>query len=222
MNKTVLFCLTLCCAMGISSSYAKEPKNIELCKATLIQYHDSGEYQKDQAKVINKAMQYLKTRLENNKKLSSNKKMAIVLDIDETSLSNYADMIKMGFGGTLAQIIDAENEGDDTVIAPTLKLYQYAKANHVAVFFITGRTEDAREATEKNLTSAGYKNWDKLILKPNDYKEKTAAIYKTKTRADIENQGYDIVLNIGDQHSDLVGGYADKGFKLPNPYYIVP
>jgi len=31
-----------------------------------------------------------------------------------------------------------------------------------------------------------------------------------------------IVLNIGDQQSDLVGGHADKAFKLPNPYYLIP
>jgi len=35
-------------------------------------------------------------------------------------------------------------------------------------------------------------------------------------------QGYDILLTIGDQYSDLKGGYADKGFKLPNPMYYLP
>ena len=42
------------------------------------------------------------------------------------------------------------------------------------------------------------------------------------TRAYIESQGYDIVGNFGDQFSDLIGGYADKTFKLPNPNYYLP
>jgi hypothetical protein len=27
---------------------------------------------------------------------------------------------------------------------------------------------------------------------------------------------------LGDQNSDLTGGYAERGFKLPNPYYYLP
>jgi hypothetical protein len=33
--------------------------------------------------------------------------------------------------------------------------------------------------------------------------------------------GYDIVVNAGDQESDLEGGHADRAFKLPNPFYFV-
>jgi len=29
-----------------------------------------------------------------------------------------------------------------------------------------------------------------------------------------------IIANIGDQESDLAGGFAEKTFKLPNPFYI--
>ncbi len=46
--------------------------------------------------------------------------------------------------------------------------------------------------------------------------------YKSGTRAYIESQGYDIVADFGDQYSDLLGGYADKTFKLPNPSYYLP
>jgi len=41
-------------------------------------------------------------------------------------------------------------------------------------------------------------------------------------RKQITEQGYSIVLNLGDQKGDLRGGYAEKAFKLPNPYYLVP
>jgi predicted secreted acid phosphatase len=46
--------------------------------------------------------------------------------------------------------------------------------------------------------------------------------YKSGTRAYIESLGYDIVANFGDQFSDLLGGFADKTFKMPNPNYYLP
>ena len=46
--------------------------------------------------------------------------------------------------------------------------------------------------------------------------------YKSGTRAYIESLGYDIVANFGDQYSDLLGGFADKTFKMPNPNYYLP
>jgi predicted secreted acid phosphatase len=46
--------------------------------------------------------------------------------------------------------------------------------------------------------------------------------YKSGTRAYIESQGYDIVANFGDQFSDLLGGFAEKTFKMPNPNYYLP
>ncbi len=214
--------LIIIAVLSLNFSYAKEPKNLAVIKTSLIKYHDSGEYQKDQAKVIDQAMQYLKTRLAREKKSRHPKKLAIVLDIDETSLSNYADMLELDFGGKVQEINEAEGAGTDPAIAPTLELFRYAKANHVAVFFVTGRTENYRRATEKNLQNVGYENWDGLFLKPEDYHEKSAAPYKIKTREQIEQQDYTIVLSIGDQQSDLSGGHAEKTFKLPNPYYFIP
>jgi predicted secreted acid phosphatase len=46
--------------------------------------------------------------------------------------------------------------------------------------------------------------------------------YKSGTRAYIESPGYDIVADFGDQFSDLLGGFADKTFKMPNPNYYLP
>lgn len=68
----------------------------------------------------------------------------------------------------------------------------------------------------------GYLKWDGLYLKENDYREKSVIQYKSSTRKIIQEKGYTIVVNIGDQFSDLAGGYAEKMFKLPNPYYFIP
>ena len=46
--------------------------------------------------------------------------------------------------------------------------------------------------------------------------------YKSGTRAHIASMGSNIVLNLGDQFSDLEGGYAERPVKLPNPMYYLP
>ena len=68
------------------------------------------------------------------------KKLALVLDIDETSLSNYDAIQKDNFTfGTNSQ---AEATAETGVKIPsTLELFNLAKQNGVAVFFITGRRE---------------------------------------------------------------------------------
>jgi len=188
-------------------------------KKVLIQYHDDGRYEKEIAAVDKEAQHYIAARISQRK---PQEKLAIVLDIDDTSLSNYPDMVAMGFGGTLKQINEAMNKGTDPVIQPTLALYQFAKKNHIAVFFITGRYESQREITEKNLTQVGFQHWDGLIFKAEDYHKASVIPYKSSARKALEADGYTIIASIGDQLSDLAGGYAEKGFKLPNPYYFLP
>ncbi|OGT40134.1 MAG: hypothetical protein A3F12_03835 [Gammaproteobacteria bacterium RIFCSPHIGHO2_12_FULL_38_14] len=202
------------------SVYAKEPENLFAIKQKLIQYHQSGQYEKDIAQVVDQAKSYLHARLEQNH--FNKKKPAIVFDIDETALSNYDNISNLDFGGTSNDILKSENQGNDPVITPTFQLYQYAKAHHVTIFFITGRDESERDVTVTNLKNVGYDGWKKLILRDGPYRHVPAAQYKTAMRKKITEAGYDIILNIGDQHSDLAGGYADQTFKLPNPYYFIP
>jgi hypothetical protein len=45
--------------------------------------------------------------------------------------------------------------------------------------------------------------------------------FKTEVRRKLTAQGYIIVVNIGDQYSDLNGGYAERTYKLPNPFYLI-
>ena len=40
--------------------------------------------------------------------------------------------------------------------------------------------------------------------------------YKTAKRAEIEAKGYTIVANVGNNTTDLVGGHAERTFKLPD------
>jgi len=89
------------------------------------------------------------------------------------------------------------------------------------VFFITGRPEAQRAATEGNLRKAGFGDYVKLFMVPNGAHFTSAADFKTPVRAEIERLGYTIIANVGDQPSDLLGGHAEKKFLLPNPFYRV-
>lgn len=198
---------------------ADEPENLTALKLELRRYHDSGEYFYDVSKVDSQAYDFLAERINENGQLKKPYKLAIVLDIDETSLSNYDLMLKQDFS---TRWDDAMQDMKATLIPSTLRLVKLAQANNVAVFFITGRPEKLRKLTAQNLNEAGYHDWVKLYLEPNDYKKHSAVSYKSGARREITEKGYDIVINVGDQFSDLKGGYVERSYKLPNPYYYVP
>ncbi len=198
-----------------------EPTNLSQIKQQLIQYQQSGDYYHTISKEMHKAMYYLKFRINQNHYLQKPHKLAIVLDIDETSLSNYPDLQRLDFGGTHEQNSAAIAVGHDRAIPYTHTLYSYARSHGVRIFFITGRYEWQRKATETNLKNVGYTDWAGLFMRPNNAKAASVIPYKSTMRRKIEREGYDIILNIGDQKSDLAQGHADMAVKLPNPYYFI-
>jgi hypothetical protein len=147
-------------------------------------------------------------------------KRAIVLDIDETSLSNYSAIVADAFTFGPNSQAEATNE-IGKAITQTLRVFNDAKARGIAVFFVTGRPESQRAVTEDNLRREGFVGWQGLTLKPVGSTLTTVA-YKSGARAAIEQQGFRIVANVGDQYSDLAGGHADRAFKIPNPFYFLP
>jgi acid phosphatase len=223
MKKNVLLIFGLVINLFFVSAYAQEPTNITFDKQTIARYHDSGEYDVDIQNVVDAAESYLNKRVDENNQATDKKKLALVFDIDETTLSNYPSIVKLNFGGTLDEINSDIANGTDAPIPETLSLYKDAIAKGVAVFFITGRDQQTvLAATEKNLKTAGYTQWQGLFLRPHDYKDKSIIPFKSSVRKKLEEQGYDVVENIGDQYSDLAGGYTDATYKLPNPFYYIP
>ncbi len=196
--------------------------NLGLFDTALDQYVKSGEYEHDLSTVDNTAETYLAERVQENLKSPHPKKLALVLDIDETSLSNMAVMQDLSYGYSPAIFDAAVDKAQDPALKPTLKLYRYALAHGVSVFFITGRKVNLTAVTEKNLKAVGYTTWSALDLAPMSYHQHSIIPFKSSMRAKIESEGYDIALNVGDQYSDLEGGHADRGYKLPDPFYYIP
>ncbi len=201
----------------VGMALATPPVNLAKIKQELLAYCQSGQYDRDLAATYKKATAYLQQRINSN----HGKRLAVVMDIDETSLSNLPDMEKESFGGTEKQLDQAMMKAQDPAIKPALKFFNFAKQHHVAIFFVTGRNEYMRAATIKNLHQAGFSGWQALYLTPNNYAKSSIIPFKSAERHKIELQGYDIVLTIGDQWSDLKGGYADRYFKLVDPFYFI-
>ncbi|WP_443056743.1 HAD family acid phosphatase [Streptomyces sp. NBC_00667] len=158
---------------------------------------DYATWQRDVATVLGTARPYVEQRLAAS---PAGEKPAIVLDIDNSSLET--DFHWFWTNPTPA-------------IAPVLDLTRYANAHGVAVFFVTARPGILYSLTERNLTSVGYPVSGLYVRDlPALFSEVSA--YKTAKRAEIESRGYTIIANIGNSESDLVGGHAERTFKLPD------
>lgn len=197
---------------------AVEPANLFPHKQAIRAYVDSGEYARTVADVALSANKYLVKRIHRGPK--PGKKLAIVFDIDETTLSNLPHLLADDFG-YIPRSWDAwVAEGRARAIVPIQTVYETAVRGKVDVFFITARSEAQRAPTERNLREVGYDTWTRIIYLPPGDAPVTTARFKTDVRKRLTQEGYVIVANIGDQASDLVGGYAERTFKLPNPFYL--
>jgi predicted secreted acid phosphatase len=201
-------------------------------------YHDGGGYASDLQSVDSQAASFMtrqaKALRQKKKRKCSGKgkkkskkvraagcappKLAIVLDIDETSLSNYAQLEANNFSNASGALIVAATSSNQPAIGPTLGLYQQARAAGISVFAITGRPTLVESLTKQNLANAGYTDLQGVFFKPGG---QDTVVFKSGERAALESQGYRIVANVGDQESDLAGGHADRSFKLPNPFYFI-
>jgi len=212
--------LALVCVAG--SVTAVEPPNLSTAKQQVGLYVTTGEYGREVVRVAAEANKYLTRRIPKGvpKNAKHSQKLAMVFDIDETTLSNVRH-IQANDYGYLPKVWDAwVGEGQATAIFPVQAVYHTAVNAKVDVFFITGRSPEGAAATERNLRQVGYETWTRIIYKPANFTE-SARAFKIDTRRKLAAEGYLIIANIGDQNSDLLGGYAERVFKLPNPFYIV-
>jgi predicted secreted acid phosphatase len=215
---------------GASITHAAEisqPQNAGDAKIAATAYHDSGAYDRDLAAVTADAGAWLAARA------PEVSRPALVLDIDDTALTNWQVIVADDFGRVFDGPCDTlpkgpcgwvawDLRGEAPAIAETLALYRQAQALKVPVFFITGRDESQRTATEKNLKVAGYDGYAGLIMPAVGSHYASAADFKAPEREKIEKAGYTIIANMGDQPSDLAGGHAEMTFLLPNPFYRIP
>jgi predicted secreted acid phosphatase len=159
-------------------------------------------------------------------------KPALVFDIDDTLLNTYDYTLSAQFGYDPVENAKWVNHEAFPAVFGMPKLMHFAHKHGFKTFFITGRPEDQRSATRKNLKQDGYgmPGNSHVFLKqttPPSYLNCpstgcSTTQYKSGTRAHIASMGYQILADFGDQYSDLLGGHAGHKVKIPNPMYYIP
>ncbi len=119
-------------------------------------------------------------------------KLAINLDIDNTSLATYYDTGKP--------------------VAATLRLVRYAKSKGVYILFNTGRHVSLRARTIAQLKRAGYPV-DGLCA---HYRGESLRHSKQRCRASFVRNGFTLIANVGNRSTDFVGGDYERAYRLPN------
>ncbi|WP_406862892.1 HAD family acid phosphatase [Streptomyces sp. HUAS MG47] len=177
------------------AAFAADPDSHHT-SAAAIDGVDYSTWRRDVAAVIDQARPYVEKRSEN----AGREKQAIVLDIDNSSLETdfhpFWELPTPAIPEVRELVADAHERG-------------------VKIFFVTARPGIIYSLTDWNLKQAGYPV-DGLYVRslPDLFAEVSA--YKTEKRAEIEAKGYTIIANIGNNTTDIVGGHAERAFKLPD------
>ena len=220
--------------------------NIDSVKKTIAAYYgDTGTgisnkatspYISEMKRIVGKATAELRPAYD--RAVRRGEKPAIVLDADDTTLWTYdMEVADMHFNFDPAEQ-DVWVQDQRFPASPAMVDFVTKAADMgYTIFGLTGRNDDQRAATVANLAKVGFTDFpaDRFYTKWTGKGSSqqpsyitcaaakcTTVEYKSLTRKHIESQGYSVTLNVGDQWSDLQGGYADRTLKLPNPTYYLP
>ncbi|MEY4941589.1 MAG: hypothetical protein RIQ93_3324, partial [Verrucomicrobiota bacterium] len=127
--------------------------------------------------------------------------------------------VSLDFGHSSATWSAWVAKGEAPVIEPVREVYRACRRLDIDVIFLTGRRERDRAGTEKNLQAIDCGQYAALICK-SDTDRGTSAAFKTAVRKRLTAEGCVIIANIGDQESDFAGGFAERTFRLPAPFYL--
>lgn len=181
-----------------------------------LEFSKTPEYKKEFDKAIESAKLHC---VEYTKANPNSLNKAIISDLDETLLDNrpYFQDVKKDF--TWSDFEKWVFKAKAPNLPATAEFLKWARDQGFAIIFLTGRPENMRVVTTANLIKNKVA-YDGLYMRGDDDK-RPASKFKAEVRKKIESMGYKIVVNIGDQDSDLAGGFALDGEKLPNKLYFV-
>lgn len=171
------------------------PRTTDLTAAGLAGI-DYATWQRDVTAALATARPYVEQRTAG----ASGERLAMVLDIDNTSLETDFHYFWEYPTPAVAQVLD---------------LVRYADSRGVDIFFVTARPDIIGSLTSYNLKKAGFPVDGLYVRSLPDLFDEVSA-YKTGKRKEIEAKGYTIIANVGNRPSDLSGGHAERTFKLPD------
>jgi predicted secreted acid phosphatase len=224
--------------------------NIDIVKSTIRTYYRAtdGIADKDDSPYIEEmtalaAAETAEVSRACHRRVRRGERPAAVFDADDTNLWTY-DMEDHAMQFVFDPVVQDRDWVQPQRFPATpgmVDLVAAARASGCAVIGLTGRNDTQKAATLGNLAEVGYLGFtdDLYFTKwksgtvPTDRPWLagtpcadgvcTTIEYKSLTRKHVvDDLGYDVVVNYGDQFSDLIGGYADRQVKLPNPTYYLP
>jgi hypothetical protein len=225
--------------------------NIDVVKSTIRTYYKAtaGIADKTSSPYI-KEMSSLTAKLRTSlvqsctQAQAAGKNPAVVFDADDTTLWTY-DMEDGAMHFDFDPVVQDQQWVQKQKFPATPGMTAVVNAVDDAgctVVGLTGRNDTQKAATLGNLSARGYRGFtDPLYFTqwvsgstPGSARPWMAGTpcadgvcttieYKSLTRRHlVQDLGYDVVANVGDQFSDLLGGSGDRTVKLPNPTYYLP
>ena len=211
MKQQFVSILTVLLAVIMFSNCSGDVENLHESKKRIAKYYESGKYEQELEQALKPAYGKLEKRFDG--------KAAIVFDVDETILSNYRYIKSLDFGFQSNLWNNYLDEASAEPIKQTVDLYRQAVSSNLSVIFLTARTGKSYEETFNNLVKFGIDKFDTLICKDEKYNSISSRVFKETERKMLTDLGYEIVMCVGDQESDLAGDFTGEKIKLPNKMY---
>jgi len=188
-----------------------------MTKDQVIEYYETDIHEQEVSKVLKQARDIVNSA-------DIPEATAIVLDIDETSLNHYKALKEYDFpqGDNHKVWNECIFTSTGTPIEATLNFYNFCLSKGLKIFFVSARVADSIGATKLALKDAGYTQFEDVFVFPKeiaDYDPNQFTNFKSERRAYIESLGFEVLLSVGDQQSDLIGGFTKYTCELPNYLY---
>lgn len=151
-----------------------------------------AQWEADVRAAMRGSVAYLDRRTGGGPGAADGRRLAIVLDIDNTSL--------------------ATEYAWPRPVRPTLRFARHAHTLGVAVVFVTGRYQDTLRSVRPTLRRAGYPV-NRMCGRQHG---ESLTASKQRCRRALVRRGWTIIANVGNRRTDLAGGDYERGFKLPS------
>jgi len=132
---------------------------------------------------------------------------------------NYLKLIKNNFPNPMVMfdiddtLLNVNDDGSLSPIKPIIKLLRYCLNNGITVLILTARDSRYLKGTKNDLKENGI-DYDYLYLRKSP--EDDHQFFKSEVKRKYTEQGFTVVMSIGDNEIDIVGDYSGYSIKLPN------
>ncbi|MBF13001.1 MAG: hypothetical protein CMF46_01390 [Legionellales bacterium] len=142
--------------------------------------------------------------------------LCAIFDIDDTLLSSKPFLLM--YGAEFTQVIQEDwyRKSECPAIQPIIDLYHKLQNKGIPIYLLSGRSDYLWHETRHNLEKAGVTEPKAIYLRP---EAETGKVFKQRIRKDVITAKHQVLMNISDKASDLIGTDAYLNVKLPHLYH---